>query len=391
MKNTDRKVLVIGGTGLISSAVTSELIRRTFKVTLLNRGTAREKIEGVDYITADVKKNSMDELQEKISGKSWDAILDFVSYTKNQLKKILKIFDGKYQQYIFISTASVCINEIGKITEKDVIEYPQWKYAFDKKTAETYLENFHEGKNSWYTIIRPYITYSEKRLPLQFSPLKYYTNINRIKCGKPLPVCEANVHTTFTSDQVFAVGCAGLIMNPSAKNESFNVTGGRSMSWEEIYHRVYSDLSKKEWIVEIPLNFINLWEVCGFDKDEILYDKALDRKFDNRKINNAVSEFEKLNDTKFYYDFKHVIEYYNTNSDMQIIDYKWDARIDNMLAKWYRRKGIREYDRSLSIKAYTNRMKFKDRFTYLLYRYDTTFLICKAIGKLKKYLYEGWK
>ena len=98
-----------------------------------------------------------------------------------------------------------------------------------------------------------------------------------------------------------------------------------------------------------------------------------------------------MNDTKFYYDFKHVIEYYNTNSDMQIIDYKWDARIDNMLAKWYRRKGIREYDRSLSIKAYTNRMKFKDRFTYLLYRYDTTFLICKAIGKLKKYLYEGWK
>lgn len=329
----------------------------------------------------------MDELQEKISGESWDAILDFVSYTKNQLKKMLKIFDGKYQQYIFISTASVCINEIGKITEKDVIEYPQWKYAFDKKTAETYLENFHEGKNSWYTIIRPYITYSEKRLPLQFSPLKYYTNINRIKCGKPLPVCEANVHTTFTSDQAFAVGCVGLIMNPSAKNEFFNVTGGRSMSWEEIYHRVYSDISTKEWIVELPQNFINSWEVRGFDKDEILYDKALDRRFDNRKINNAVSEFEKLNDTKFYYDFKHVIEYYNTNSDMQIIDYKWDARIDNMLAKWYRRKGIREYDRSLSIKAYTNRMKFKDRFTYLLYRYDITFLICRAIGKLKKYLY----
>lgn len=43
MKNTDRKVLVIGGTGLISSAVTSELIRQTFKVTLLNRGTARKK------------------------------------------------------------------------------------------------------------------------------------------------------------------------------------------------------------------------------------------------------------------------------------------------------------------------------------------------------------
>ncbi len=300
----------------------------------------------------------------------------------------LRLLDGKYEQFIFVSTASMCANNRERIKEEDVVENSGWKYIFDKKEAETYLREFHSGKSSWYTIVRPYITYSEKRLPFQFSPLKYYTNINRILCDKPIPVCNMDAHTTFISDYAFAIGCVGLVMNPYSRNEAFNVTSDKSMEWREIYHRVYSAVSTKEFLVELPKEFIMSYQIRGFDKNEVLYDKSIDRRFDNKKISNAVPAFREVNSTCTYYDFKHVIDYYNKNREMQVIDYRWDARIDNMFAKWYRKNGIVEYKDYLSIKAYKNDLRFLDKINYILYRHDATFLICRVMSGVFQRFYS---
>ncbi len=68
MQNINKSVLVIGGTGLISSAVTSELIEQSYKVTLLNRGIKKRNMEGIDYIIADIKKESVHDLEKKFLG-----------------------------------------------------------------------------------------------------------------------------------------------------------------------------------------------------------------------------------------------------------------------------------------------------------------------------------
>lgn len=391
MENERKRVLLIGGTGLISSAVTRELVNRKYKVFLLNRGMKkRDMEEEVTCIYADIKKESVQELKKKIDGYTWDTIIDFVSYRKTELQRTLTLFSGLYEQFIFISTATVCDNQLGYIKEEDVNDCLKWKYSVDKREAELFLINFHYSSTSWYTIVRPYITYSAKRLPLQFSPLSYYTNINRIKNNKPLPVCNRMAHTSIISDAVFAIGCIGLILNPCAKNEVFNITNSRSAAWDDIYKSVYADLNTKPNVVEVTTEFLLSEKIRGFDKNEILYDKSLNRRFDTSKINSVVPEFKEVNESCSNYDFKNVIKYYSNNIN-QTVDYRWDARIDNMLAKWYKQNGVYIHGGSLSLHSYKNTLSCMDKMNYLLYRYNATYFMCRLLSRLKMKIYCVWK
>jgi nucleoside-diphosphate-sugar epimerase len=50
------KILIIGGTGLISTAITKQLLERGDEVTLYNRGRSEARFpEGAKFITGDRK------------------------------------------------------------------------------------------------------------------------------------------------------------------------------------------------------------------------------------------------------------------------------------------------------------------------------------------------
>lgn len=377
------KVLIIGGTGIISSDVTSLVCESGYEVTRINRG--KRKTNGnknIQQIVADLRNDPEEEIKAKISDYSWDVIIDFVSYTKNQLEKFLHVFDGKYQQYIFISSATVCEMRNGYISEESVDLDPKWKYVIDKLEAERYIKAYHKTKNASYTIVRPYITYSEKRLPLQFSPLEYYTNVNRILNGKPLPLCNQYNTTTMLTSKMFAVGCVGLINNSKAINEEFIIADSRTITWKEVYERIITELQTECRIVDISQEFLEKSYVRGFDKQELLADKIISKVIDNTKICNAVPEFEKALTQSTFCDFSNVISFYQSENATKQVNYKWDARIDNMLSKWYRKNSIQYEWKKLSVWGYKNQLNMKEKLNYVTYRYDIFFIMSKCISKI---------
>ena len=100
------KVLLIGGTGIISTAIT-ELAARTDGVDLyiLNRGSTPCLFEcDIKLIQADI--SNTDQVRARIGEMKFDVVADFISYDVNCLEQKLDIFRGITGQYIFISSCA---------------------------------------------------------------------------------------------------------------------------------------------------------------------------------------------------------------------------------------------------------------------------------------------
>ena len=126
------KVLFIGGSGNISSAVSRLTIQKGFDLYLLNRGKSKIKITGAKSIIADI--NNREETVKALKGHTWDVVVNWIAFHPDGIKRDIELFTGNTKQYIFISSASVYqkppIHPV--ITESTPLKNPYWQYSRDK-------------------------------------------------------------------------------------------------------------------------------------------------------------------------------------------------------------------------------------------------------------------
>ena len=73
-------VLIIGGTGVLSSAVTNEALRQGFKVTMINRGSRSNLIpDNVEFLKSD--KNDLKKIRHLLGERRFDAVMDYLCYS----------------------------------------------------------------------------------------------------------------------------------------------------------------------------------------------------------------------------------------------------------------------------------------------------------------------
>ena len=99
------RILFIGGTGTISSAITRLVAQRGHELYLLNRGNRNEGLpENVKTIVADIENEQ--EVAQKLEGMEFDAVCDFIGFVPSQVERDIRLFSNKTHQYIYISSAS---------------------------------------------------------------------------------------------------------------------------------------------------------------------------------------------------------------------------------------------------------------------------------------------
>ena len=99
------KVLFIGGTGNISLAVTQLAAARGIEVTLVRRGQrAAEMPEGVSTIVADIVDEAT--VAAALGDRHFDAVVDWIAFTPDQIERDIRLFRGRCNQFVFISSAS---------------------------------------------------------------------------------------------------------------------------------------------------------------------------------------------------------------------------------------------------------------------------------------------
>lgn len=327
------KILFIGGTGRISTDVAKLSLNKGYEVYLLTRGS-KEKKKFVDekykMIYADIRNNQV--CKDKLQNTFFDVIIDFLTFDKTQLNNTLDVIKGHYSQYIFISSATVYEknNEDEIITEETKVGNKNWEYAYKKYECEEEIRKYFNNKKELkYTIIRPYVTYNETRIPYPLVPQDSYSEysiIYRIKNNKKVPIIDNNLVTTITNSKDFALGVVGLFGNEKAYNEVFHITSDENVKWENVIELIGNYYNRK--INKVPFS------INEFSKKYPLYqpilegDKGHQMRFNNEKIKNAVKEFNCKVSLKE--GMEEVIKFYENNKEFQKIDYYWYGRIDKI-------------------------------------------------------------
>jgi nucleoside-diphosphate-sugar epimerase len=284
------KILFIGGTGFISTAVSRMAIARGLDLYHLNRGQRPCEIAGVKQLRADV--HDRQQMQAALAGLQFDVVVDWVAYGVSDIERDLELFRGRVRQFIFISSASAYQKPPAHyvITESTPLANPHWQYSRDKIACEERLLAAYRDEGFPATIVRPSLTY-DPQLPVAIGGWGCYTFIDRIKRGRPIIIHgDGSSLWVLTHAEDFARGFLGLLGNWQTVGHAFHITSDEALTWNQIYATIAEAVG-----VELHAVYISSHEICKVAPDMVgtlLGDKAWSVVFDNTKIKTWVPGFQ---------------------------------------------------------------------------------------------------
>ena len=321
-------ILIIGGTGILSTDFTKKTLDEGHNVWILNRGTRKSFIDcRANLIVADLRGETIECIKAKLRGCSFDVVVDFLSYNPDHIRKSLQIVEGCFRQYVFISSATAYVNNgVGMIEEDSTpIGNSDWEYSFNKSQCEEWLAVSDVN----YTIIRPYVTYGISRIPFQIIPDGFhYTLLERIRCEKPVVMLDGgNAICTLTNTKDFANMLYLLLLNPKAYRQAFHITSTTTLPWSKVYELYCKILNRKPVPFTVTLEDVSKYYPEGYQL--LKGDKGKSWVFDNSKIMNAIGGYKTQVDLEE--GLRDSVTYFVENEDMQAIDYGWDGKMDCLI------------------------------------------------------------
>lgn len=283
------KVLFIGGTGTISSAVTELAVEKGIELWHLNRGQSAPfpVPDAVRTIHADMRDPAA--AAEALRGHEWDCVVSWITYTPEQAQTDMDLFRGATGQYIFISSASAYQTPPASpfIAEETPLGNPFWEYSRNKAACEKLLTATSDFP---VTVVRPSHTYSNV---IPTGPGAWdYSVVRRLKAGGPAVIHgDGTSLWVVTHAQDFARGFAGLLGRPDAVGETFHITSDEVLTWNQIYATIAEVFACEPNFVHIPTEFIAQIDP-DFNGPSLLGDKMHSSIFDNSKIKRFVPEFQ---------------------------------------------------------------------------------------------------
>lgn len=367
------KLLIIGGTGVLSTAVVSEALNRGVEVTMINRGHRMDRIpQGIRFVKADSR--DAETIDKALSGCSFDAVIDFVCYDKQQVENSLNLFSKYVGQYIFISSAAVLDTRVqGVLNEDSPKVLPTWDYSVQKWKAELFVQEECAGRGIHYTIVRPGITYDDTRIPYGFSPRYGYhwTLVARAKAGKPVVKWNNGINRcNMMRVEDFAVGVVSLVANEKAMDEAFIVCGDDAPSFMDVILSLEKSLGITIPTIDVDVAFLE--SVIPGRKGE-MEGRSRDAVLSNAKVKEVAPDFKQnisLDD-----GVRMTVDAYRNSNFQKGIDWVYDAQCDFLIKKWCRKKKIARKQFHLGFVDYLGNASLKDRFLYCSIYYQDLALV----------------
>ena len=287
------RVLIIGGTGNISTATARVLVARGDDVTLYNRGQREADIPGpYTVIMGDRYDHAAFEAQMAEAG-TFDVVIDMIGYAPEDVHSLIRAFAGRTEHLIFCSTVDVYTKPAATYPiVEDAERKPSsaFRYAYNKAICERALEAAHDRGDFALTIIRPAQTYEDASTPLPLiGPGVHF--LKRVRQGKPVIVLGDG--TSFWGaahrDDVgptFAVAAG----NPVAYGKAYTVSAEEVFTWEQLYGVIADVVGAPPLnLVRIPTDLLGRmapkaaeWSVVNFHYNNIFDNSAAIADLDYR-------------------------------------------------------------------------------------------------------------
>ena len=321
------RVLYLGGTGTISAACVRRSLARGHDVTVLNRGGGRRPLpDGVRALVADVR--DPEALSAVVRGLQFDVVADFLSFVPEHISSNLGVFEGRTDQYVFVSSASAYEKppSVLPITERTPLRNPHWQYSRDKIACERFLVSAGDERGLPVTIVRPSHTYDERMIPT----LGKWTDVVRMREGRPVIVHgDGTSLWTITHADDVAVALTGLLGHPAAIGEDFTVTGDHAPTWNGIY----GALATAAGVERPDLVHVASETIAAFAPalgPTLLGDKAHSMLFDCAKVRALVPEFRTT--VGFDEGARRIVAHHDAHEEHRVIDPAHDELSDRLVA-----------------------------------------------------------
>ena len=292
-----KKALVLGGTGAMGMHLIRILGESTeWQVDVTSRSPRLSTIPQVRFLLGNALN---DDFLYPLLSNGYDVIIDFMNYySLEQFKPRVEAVMSSCSQYIWFSSCRVYSDSDIPLTEisprlletsADKSFLSSNRYALRKARQEDIIKT---SGYSNYTIIRPYITYSENRLQLGVYEKEQW--LYRILKGRGLVINENVIDKSTAMTYGYDVSklIASLVGNAGALGQIIQIATGETKTWREIL-AIYIDVIKKERGITPTIYLSSKMKAI----DDIFeggfmttYDRNFNRSFNSSLVSSLVEE-----------------------------------------------------------------------------------------------------
>lgn len=251
------RVLILGGTGLISVGIVKHLLARGADITMFNRGKRENNLPAsIRQLTGD--RNEFDLFERRFKSDRFDVVIDMIAFSPQQAMSDVRAFGGNCTHLIFCST--VCSYGV-KVPSYAVVDeqFPQEPisdYGRNKLACEQIILEAQRSGAFMSTVIRPSHTYGEGSPlidQLEPNPVSW----DRMLQGKPVLIADGGLglwNSTHRDDvgKLFAYAA----MNSVTYGKSYNATTQRIFTWRDYFREVARVLNMEAKLISMPAEWI---------------------------------------------------------------------------------------------------------------------------------------
>jgi nucleoside-diphosphate-sugar epimerase len=236
------RILVIGGTGLMGSAIVRQLVDGGSDVTVVSRSATGGPLPSSVFRLV-VDRRDLSAFSSIMAGSgTWDAVIDTACYLPGEAQSAVRAFGGRTAQYVLASTVDVY--------RRPATRYPYVEdepaegisdYARNKVACEAIVLAAHDQGRLQVTIVRPGATYGDGSLPVH-SLGRSTTYLDRLRRGRPIVVHgDGSSLWVFCHAEDVARAFVGAIGNERALGRVYHATGEECLTWDQ-HHALLAEV-----------------------------------------------------------------------------------------------------------------------------------------------------
>ncbi|MBQ6595092.1 MAG: NAD-dependent epimerase/dehydratase family protein [Clostridia bacterium] len=284
-----KRVVIVGGTGNISTSITRLLVREGYDVTCFNRGlTHAEEIPGcVRLLQGD--RNDRAAFEELMLREAFDYAIDMICYNGEDAQSDIRAFRG-VKQLVYTSTACVYGVDYDYLPVDETHPLrPITPYGTGKAEAEGVFMEAWRSEGFPVTIIRPSSTYGNQ-VGLVGNVGENNLWIDRVRKGKPILLCGSGntPHQLLHVDDA-AKGYVGTLGKEHCLGRAYNLVREGFITWRQFHETGMRALGRTTEMVCVPLEVLEAlgYASRGFTTTIFGYNTI----YDHRRIYHDIPEF----------------------------------------------------------------------------------------------------
>jgi len=336
------RILLIGGTGLISSAMARECEKRGDSLTLITRGVSDATARPASATVIHADATDPDALRSALRGarlrrERWDAVVQFVAFGPEHVADDVMTFAPLTDRYVLISSGSTYTTSerFHPLTEDTPQENAEWDYAQRKIACEEVLRADAPAAGLGFTIVRPAHTYGDSKIPAFTGNSRHpWTIVDRMRRGADIVIPgDGTALWTVTHASDVAAGIRGLLDTKDSLGRAVHITSDEALTWTGLYRTIahaagLSDARFEELVVHVPSDA--LVAAAPSQSGSIRGDKMSCAVYDTSLLRSLVPDWSAK--TTFAQGVTRAVVAFEATPEWQTIDHEANAMFDRISA-----------------------------------------------------------